>query len=298
MVVNEIAFPCQSSVTYRLPFFWFFEMKTQKKIVKSKGIQPTPNLSNTFKKKGDVLRRSDSSSGLASKSNKMSSWRYERSNFTSAASTTVVIEKLSESLQAGATIGSHIAVGFNSVMKAMESGNARIVCISKDMPPALSGYLIEAASICSARLVERCESIDDRADRRSCNIQREPGHLSCIVFAKLSQALCEVLHLKSTSCFAVLRPSIVEGCVEENTSSSSIAAPDGSVLESLNNTGDCASFGDKRDNACEGDNQNSTNCQQLKNQHLDAKLDALCDYLQSLVREIDPHPGKEYSSLL
>ena len=121
-----------------------------------------------------------------------------------------MLVRLKLALKTGAKLGSDFIVGSNSISKLLEKGNASIICIARDGPPALHNHLVE-----SARL------------RR----------VAIVVLPQLTTALAAVFSLKRATCFAIPKNTVLLDD-NSNTSSSKLATSsvDVSMEEEKNNT--------------------------------------------------------------
>mmetsp|Transcript_12560 Transcript_12560/g.27893 ORF Transcript_12560/g.27893 Transcript_12560/m.27893 type:complete len:212 (+) Transcript_12560:35-670(+) len=123
-----------------------------------------------------TAKRQPVSGGWKKAANAVSRARTARVSFGNAEEKDEVIAKLGRCRAQGARIGSDVVVGYNGVMRLVERGQAAVVCVARDIPPAL---LIGLADAAAAHAVP------------------------CLSFPRLGVSLRIVLGLRSASCFAL-----------------------------------------------------------------------------------------------
>ncbi|KAJ1386529.1 hypothetical protein B484DRAFT_410185 [Ochromonadaceae sp. CCMP2298] len=123
-----------------------------------------------------TAKRQPVSGGWKKAANAVSRARTARVSFGNAEEKDEVIAKLGRCRAQGARIGSDVVVGYNGVMRLVERGQAAVVCVARDIPPALLIGLADAAAACA---------------------------VPCLSFPRLSVSLRIVLGLRSASCFAL-----------------------------------------------------------------------------------------------
>lgn len=155
---------------------------------------PKANRLPTFKK----LTTQTVSTGKKAIAETNSHWKRKNLNTISLDEKELLVKKISALINVGAKVGRDLIVGFNSVMKLIESGQAEIVCIALDGNALMLKHLVEAAKTKSVVTVS---------------------------VPKLSQSIRSELKLKSALCFAIKREnSEATDEEEEERSETEVAA--------------------------------------------------------------------------
>lgn len=133
---------------------------------------PKTNRLATFKK----LAPQTASTGKKAIAETNSNWKRKHLNIVDADEKEEVVKKIRGCMGSGAKVGKDLIVGYNSVMRSIESGRAQVVCVAHDGHPVLLKAMVEAA---------------------------KARGISTLAVPKLNQSIRKELNLKSASCFAI-----------------------------------------------------------------------------------------------
>jgi ribosomal protein L7Ae-like RNA K-turn-binding protein len=133
---------------------------------------PNANRLPTFKK----IPPQTVSTGKKALADTNSKWKRKHLNTIDGDEKEEAVKKVKTAADSGAKLGRDIIIGFNSVMRVIEAGDAEIVCVGHDGPAAMLKCLVEAAKAKS---------------------------VVTVAVPKLNHSIRNILSLKSVSCFAL-----------------------------------------------------------------------------------------------
>lgn len=113
----------------------------------------------------------------------ISKWKRTYLNAVSADEKFNIESKVKNAMNAQVQIGKDIAVGFNSVMRLIQCGEAAVVCVAQDGHQGMLKGLVESTQAKSIQV---------------------------ITIPKLNQSMRTIFGLRSASCFALKRSSSIE----------------------------------------------------------------------------------------
>lgn len=144
---------------------------------------PNANRIHTFKKHPVHTASTGKKAAVAN----VSKWKRTHLNAVSPEEKQDIEAKVKAALAARAKIGADVVVGFNSVMRLIQSDQAAVVCVAQDGHQAMLKVLVESTQV--------------RA-------------VPTVTIPKLNQSMRSVFGLRSASCFAVKKMNLEEDLEE------------------------------------------------------------------------------------
>lgn len=160
-------------------------MKHKVLLQRSIVIMNTPNANriHTFKKHPVHTASTGKKAAVAN----VSKWKRTHLNAVSPEEKQDIEAKVKAALVARAKIGADFVVGFNSVMRLVQTGQAAVVCVAQDGHQAMLKVLVESAQVKA---------------------------VPTVTIPKLNQSMRSVFGLRSASCFALKRMNLEEEMVQ------------------------------------------------------------------------------------
>lgn len=140
---------------------------------------PNANRIHTFKKHPVHTASTGKKAAVAN----VSKWKRTHLNAVSPEEKLDIEAKVKAALAARAKIGADVVVGFNSVMRLIQTDQAAVVCVAQDGHQAMLKVLVESTQVKA---------------------------VPTVTIPKLNQSMRSVFGLRSASCFAVKKMNLDE----------------------------------------------------------------------------------------
>jgi hypothetical protein len=126
--------------------------------------------------------------------------KIRKAKFTPASSDTsdLVLSKLLLSVQFGAVSGHHLVVGFNSIMRQLDSDSIDAIIVAQQAPAAVMQMLYEAVLMRNLQRKGKADSCDELVSL-------------CIVSGRVTSKLAEEFKMKRISCIGLKRKGSSSG---------------------------------------------------------------------------------------